>query len=86
MEGPYLCGITFYKSDLKAVLMPHNNVMVSTVSVGDWKISHLLVDERSALSMLYLNYYKEMAFKYDLIMKDVDKVAGLNRSTSRIYG
>lgn len=56
MEKPSPCGIIFYEFDLEAVVVLHNDPMVITISVNELRISQLLVDEGSAISLLYLNY------------------------------
>lgn len=78
--------ITFYESDFEAVLVPHNDPVVTTATVGDCKISHLLVEEGSASSLLYLNSWSMMKLKDELILKNVGEVAGFNGSTSQPYG
>lgn len=56
MEKPTPSGFTFYESDLKVVLVPHNDPVVIVTSFSDWRISCLLADGGSTLSLLYLSY------------------------------
>lgn len=45
-------GITFYESDLEVVLIAHNNLVVITTTIREFKINQLLIDEGSSLSLL----------------------------------
>lgn len=56
MEKPSPCGVTFYDSNLEAVLVLHRNPVIIRAIINDWRISRLLMDEGSALSLVYLNY------------------------------
>lgn len=56
LEKPNARGITFYESDMDEVLVPHNDPVLITAHVGEFRISQLLINEGSALSLLYKNY------------------------------
>lgn len=42
-------------TNLEAVLVPHNDLVVITAIIRDFRIGRLMVDEGSALSFKYLN-------------------------------
>lgn len=78
-------GISFYESNLEVILVPYNNPVVITVIMGEFRTILLLVDEGSALSLLYLNYKTRMELKDEFIIKEVGEVAGFNSFTSKPY-
>lgn len=67
-------------------LSPYNDPLVITTTIGEFGINHLLVDEGSALSLVYLNYWLKMELKDEFIIKDVGEVASFNGLTLNSYG
>lgn len=86
LDRPNRISITFYESDMDAVLVPYNDLMVITTTIGEFSISRLLVDEGSALSLLYLKCWPKMELRDEFIVKDVGELFSLNGSTSKPYG
>lgn len=60
--------------------------MAITISVNKWRISRSLVDEGSALSLLYQNCWSKIDLPDKFTLKDVGKVTDFNGSTTKPYG
>lgn len=82
MEKPNPSGITFYEENIKAVRNPHSNLVAITSSINNYRVSRLLINEGSALSLLYPQCWSKMELQYEFI----SKVVGFKGSTSKPYG
>lgn len=86
IENPNPHGIIFYKSNLEAVFVQHNDLVAITTSIKGQQINSLLVDGGSSLSLLYLSYWSKMELHDEFRAEDIEEVASFSGSTSKIYG
>ena len=71
--------IVFREADTRWVHHPHADALVVAAQVTNSNIHHLMVDDNSAVDILYLNSYKKMGLSKD----DLDPNSSLLYSFTR---
>ena len=67
---------------MQGVSCIHSDTIVISANFKAWGIARLLVDEGSAVSILYANCWKQMELDPNHIVRDVREISGFNGAVS----
>ncbi|GKU97906.1 hypothetical protein SLEP1_g10981 [Rubroshorea leprosula] len=78
--------ITFTSDDLDTVVTPHNDPLVTSVTVNSCEVQRVLVDTRSAPDIMYVHCFESLGLDPTLLQRYDDPIYGFNNQPVPVEG
>ncbi|GKV03027.1 hypothetical protein SLEP1_g15392 [Rubroshorea leprosula] len=78
--------ITFTSADLETVVTPHNDPLVTSVTVNNCEVQRVLVDTGSAPNIMYFHYFESLGIDPALLQRYDGPIYGFNNQPVPVEG
>ncbi|GKU88859.1 hypothetical protein SLEP1_g3075 [Rubroshorea leprosula] len=78
--------ITFTSADLKTVVTPHNDPLVTSVTINNCEVQRVFVDTRSAPDIMYFHCFKSLGLDPALLQRYDGPIYGFNNQPVPVEG